>query len=162
MFMRLIKQLLKQNKQIESLKEMLFSHKYFNITETFALFDEDGDGVINAQELEEGFAKFNITFNLEDLERLVVNIGDDDEDGTIDMREFVQLVTPRSSEYKTGGKGSMGHLPLEQRKTFQQAQMETMAWLFDAMISADAEFQEKKEQLQLDAESLYDQINEYK
>jgi len=56
----------------------------------------------------------------------------------------------------------MAHLSLEQRKTFQQAQMETLAWLFDAIISADAEFAEKKEQLQLDAESLYDQINEYK
>lgn len=162
MFLRLIKQLLKQNKQIESLKEMLFSHKYFNVAETFALFDEDGDGTVNAQELEDGFAKFNITFNYEDLERLVVDIADDDDDGTIDLREFTALVTPRSVEYRTGGKGSMAHLTLEQRKTFQQAQMETLAWLFDAAISADAEFAEKKEQLQLDAESLYDQINEYK
>lgn len=126
---------------------MLFSHKYFNVVETFGLFDEDGEGTINAQKLEDGFAKFNITFNYEDLERLVVEIADDDDDGTVDLREFTALVTPRSVEFKTAGKGSMGHLTLEQRKTFQQAQMETLAWLFDAVISAEAEFAEKKEQL---------------
>jgi len=141
---------------------MLFSHKYFNVVETFAIFDTDGDGVLNAEKIEEGFAKFNITCNSRDLELLVVNIDDEDDDGTIDLREFVSLITPRSSEFKNGGKGSMAHLPLEQRKTFQQAQMETLAWLFDAMISAEMEFLEKKEELQLDAESLYDQINEYK
>lgn len=88
MFLRLIKLLLKQNKNIESLRELLFSHKHFNLADTFKLFDTDGEGAIGASHFEEGFAKYNIHFNTEDLERLVVDIVDDDDDGTVDLREF--------------------------------------------------------------------------
>jgi len=68
---------------------MLFSHKYFSVAETFAIFDTDGDGVLNAEDIEEGFARFNITLDPKDAELLVASIGDDDDDGTIDLREFV-------------------------------------------------------------------------
>lgn len=40
--------------------------------------------------------------------------------------------------------------------------METLAWLFDAIISADVELHEKREQLQLNGEHLFDSIDSYK
>ena len=51
---------------------------------------------------------------------------------------------------------------MEQKKVFEQAQMETLAWLFDAIIAADAEMEEKREQLQLDGDHLFDSIDHYK
>lgn len=48
MFLRLIKQLIKQNKHVESLREMLFSHKHFNLQDTFRHFDADASGVLDA------------------------------------------------------------------------------------------------------------------
>lgn len=116
MFLRLIKLILKQNKQIESIRELLFSHKYFNLVETFRLFDSDEEGAISAKNFEEGFAKFNIQFVLEDLERLVIHVVDDENNGTVDLREFTQAVTPLSAEFKHSGKASSSHLSLEQRK----------------------------------------------
>lgn len=80
MFLRLIKLLLKQNKHIESFRELLFSHKHFNLADTFKLFDDDCTGVLDAQKFADGFAQFNIGFDLDDLERLTVDIVDDDDD----------------------------------------------------------------------------------
>lgn len=67
MFLRMIKLLLKQNKQVEVLRELLFSHRYFNIQETFELFDEEGLGNVDAEQIMKGFEGFNITFNDADL-----------------------------------------------------------------------------------------------
>lgn len=163
MFLRLIKLIIKQNKHIESIRELLFSHKYFNLAETFALFDINGNGKISPDELEEVFdKKFDIKFTEGDLERLVIDIVDGDNDGTIDLREFTEALTPHSPEFKHGGRGSVHHLSLEQRHVTQQASMETLAWLFDAIIFSDNELHEKREQLQLDGGHLFDSIDVYK
>lgn len=61
----------------------------------------------------DGFAPFNIKWDLEDLEKLVVDIVDDDDDGTVDLREFTEAITPKSVDFIHGGKGSMAHLKIE-------------------------------------------------
>ena len=119
MFLRLIKLLVKQNKHIENLREMLFSHKHFNLVDTFKLFDSDNSGTLDAHKLQEGFEQFNIHPNLDDLNRLVVDIVDDDDDGTVDLREFSEAVTPRAADFKHAGKGSMTYLSAEQKKVSQ-------------------------------------------
>lgn len=48
MFLRLIKQLIKQNKHVESVRELLFSHKHFNLQDTFRHFDADASRVLDA------------------------------------------------------------------------------------------------------------------
>lgn len=80
MFLRLVKCLIKQNKDIESFREMLFSHKHFNLSDAFRHFDTDCTGVLDAQKIHDGFAQFNIGYDVKDLERLVVDIVDDDDD----------------------------------------------------------------------------------
>jgi len=85
-----------------------------------------------------------------------------DDDGTVDLEEFKLAITPKSSEFKGAGQASSASLSVEQRRVFEQAQMETLAALFDAIISSDAEIEEKREQLQLDGESLFDVIDTYK
>jgi hypothetical protein len=51
MFLRLFKHLVQQNKHTELHREMLFSHKHFNVVDTFRMFDGDKDGTIDAQEI---------------------------------------------------------------------------------------------------------------
>jgi len=136
----------KQNKHVENLREMLFSHKHFNLVDMFRFFDSDNSGTIDAEKIQEGFSKFGFVPKI-DLERLVVEIVDDDDDGTVDLREFSEALTPRAAEFKQSGKGSMTYLTPEQRYVNNQAILETMAELFDAMTSADAEFEQLKESL---------------
>lgn len=163
MFLRLVKQLLKQNKQVETLRELLFSHKFFNLQDTFKHFDADASGVLDAEKIADGFAPFNINYlDLESLETLVVEIVDDDNDGTVDLREFTEAVTPKSGDYAHGGKGNMAHLNVEQKKVMQQAHMESLAELFSAICDANSEFIKNREKLQLDGESIFDQIDSYK
>lgn len=87
---------------------------------------------------------------------------DDDDDGTIDLREWTEALTPKSGDFRSAGKGSMAHLTVEQRKIFQQAHMESLAELFNAMIAAHKEFDAKKEQLQVNGENIFAQIDNYR
>lgn len=110
--------LLKQNTQIESLRELLFSHKYFNLVESFHLFDTNGNGTLSAEEFEDGFAKYNITFASDNLHRFI-NVLDEDDDGKIELREYTTMLTPASSDFKYAGKGSAAHLSVEQKQVFE-------------------------------------------
>lgn len=60
MFLRLIKLILKNNRQIEIAKEVLFSHKTFDVDECYRLFDDQNAGSITAEKFEEVFAAHNI------------------------------------------------------------------------------------------------------
>ena len=60
MFLRLIKLILKNQRQIEIAKEVLFSHSTFDAQECFRLFDDKNEGVITAEKFEEVFAAHNI------------------------------------------------------------------------------------------------------
>lgn len=51
MFLRLVKQMLQSQRQIETLRETLFSHKAFSVSEAFRVFDLDNSGVITETEL---------------------------------------------------------------------------------------------------------------
>jgi Ca2+-binding EF-hand superfamily protein len=85
MFLRLVKSIISQERQIEALRECLFSDKGFNLTEAFRFFDVDGDGLIDETELAQGFAKHNIEIG--ELSRLV-SLFDENKDGKLGYREF--------------------------------------------------------------------------
>jgi Ca2+-binding EF-hand superfamily protein len=162
MFLRLVKTVLNQNKKIETLRETLFSHKHFNVREAFHMLDSDNKGVLDAQKIHDGFAKFNIELNLDDLERLVVDIVDDDDDLTVDLREFTEAITPSASDFTHAGHGAMHHLSVEQRKVFQQAHMESLAELLNEIVAAHVELDGKREQLQINTEAVFDQVDTYR
>lgn len=112
--------LLKQNTHIESLRELLFSHKFFNLVDSFHLFDTDGEGKLSASHFEEGFAKYNITFAADNLQRFI-DVLDEENDGLVDLREYTTMLTPASPDFKYAGKGSAVHLSVEQKQVFEQA-----------------------------------------
>merc|ERR1711990_536733 len=53
-------------------------------------------------------------------------------------------------------------MSIEQKKVFQQAWMESLAALFGLIISSAQEIEEKRTQLQLDGERLFDSLDTYR
>ncbi len=62
MFLRLVKNILYQHRQVETLRETLFSHKAFNVSEAFKLFDENQSGSITDEEVVKVFQSNNIDY----------------------------------------------------------------------------------------------------
>lgn len=105
MFLRLVKSIISQERQVEALRECLFSHKGFNLTEAFRFFDVDGDGKIDETELAQGFAKHNIEIG--ELSRLV-SLYDENKDGQLGYREFQTMLTPKRLPYRNYSGSSFG------------------------------------------------------
>lgn len=164
MLLRLIKLMLKVDREIEGFRDVLFSHKTFNCVDCFRVFDKEDTGKISVEALEEGFAKWNIEIlNLENLSNLI-RLADSNEDGEISYSEFSRAVTPRNHECREQNNSiyETQRMSVEQRNVNQQAWMESLAGLFGAMISGEASLEEKREKLQLDAERLFDSMDVYK
>ena len=85
MFLRFVKQLIRSNRQLEDAKSALFCHKTFSLEESFRLFDVNQNGRITTQELMQVMEEHNMV--LADQQRLV-EIMDDDDDGSVDYREW--------------------------------------------------------------------------
>lgn len=159
MFLRLLKLILKNQRQIEIAKEVLFSHKTFDVETCFRLFDDKNEGEINAEKFEEVFQAHNIeVLNLGSI----VPIADQDDDNTIDYKELSDAILPRHPEYRNHRADPGYGMSVEQKKVFQQAWMESLAALFGLIISSAQEIEEKRTQLQLDGERLFDCMDNYK
>ncbi len=91
MFLRFVKLLLRSSKALEEARNELFNHGSFTLEDSFALFDINGNGKISAREFAQVFNEHRIEEM--DYDRLV-EIIDDDFDGTVDMREWVAALKP--------------------------------------------------------------------
>mmetsp|Transcript_19561 Transcript_19561/g.26430 ORF Transcript_19561/g.26430 Transcript_19561/m.26430 type:complete len:236 (-) Transcript_19561:438-1145(-) len=156
MFLRFVKHLIRSNRLIEDARSALFCHKTFSLEDSFRLFDVNKNGLITTQELTQVFREHNI--ELTDQQRLV-ELLDDDEDGSIDYREWVQALKPRC-QYRMSDPASP-YLSVEQKNLFQRAWLEQLAALFSALIQVDAETNDKRNQLQLDGERLFNDMDKY-
>jgi Ca2+-binding EF-hand superfamily protein len=116
MFVRYLKQVMTVERQNESLREMLFSHKTFNVQEAFALLDADCSGDIDAAEMVSSFVKAECPMDLGLAEKIVALL-DSDEKNTIDMKEFGKAVTPLKSEYRHPA--CVGTLTFEQQYLYK-------------------------------------------
>jgi len=159
MFLRLIKLILKNQRQIEIAKEVLFSHSTFDVSECFRLFDDQNEGSITAEKFDEVFAAHNIeVLQLGSIVPLIDQTGDD----KVIIRELVDAIEPKHPAYR-GKRADPGYgMSIEQKKVFQQAWMESLAALFGLVISSAQEIEEKRIQLQLDGERLFDSMDAYR
>ena len=96
------------------------------------------------------------SIELTDVERLV-ELVDTDDDGTIDFREWEAAVHPMRP--CRGAGPASPNLSIEQRNLFQRAWLEQLASVFSLMLQADAEGNDKRNQLQLDGERLYSDMD---
>jgi len=78
------------------------------------------------------------------------------------MRELADAIEPKHPAYR-GKRADPGYgMSIEQQKVFQQAWMESLAALFGLIISSAQEIEEKRTQLQLDGERLFDSMDAYR
>lgn len=68
---------------------------------------------------------------MSDCARLV-EVMDDDDDGTIDLREWMQAIKPRRP--CRGADPASPYLSVEQKKLFQRAWLEQLASLFGLLM----------------------------
>lgn len=80
MFLRLVKNILYQQRQVETLRQTLFSHKAFNVREAFEAIDQDKDGAITEAEIQAIFDSNSI--DTRDPHRIISLFGCD-QDKTI-------------------------------------------------------------------------------
>jgi len=95
MFLRLVKLIVNQSRVTENAKEVLNSHRTFSCEKGFALLDKNREGKFAMDEILHVFAFHGIEVDSGALEGIVELI-DDDEDGTIDFREWQAAVSPSS------------------------------------------------------------------
>lgn len=88
-----------------------------------------------------------------------MEIIDDDDDGTIDLREWMGALKPRRP--CRGADPASPYLSVEQKKLFQRAWLEQLAAVFGIMVQADVEVNEKRNQLQLDGERLFTDMDRH-
>ena len=116
MFLRLIKLILKNQRQIEIAKEVLFSHKTFDIQECYRLFDDQNEGFITAEKFEEVFNSHNIeVMNLGSIVPLI----DLDDENAVDINKLSDAILPRHPEYRNHRADPGYGMSVEQRKVFQ-------------------------------------------
>ena len=156
MFLRFVKLLIRSNRQLEDAKQALVSHKTFSYEDAFRLFDVNGNGVLTAVELQQVFDEHQIV--LGDQARLIELI-DTDDDGSIDLQEWTKALKPQRP--CRGAEPASPYLSVEQKNLFQRAWLEQLAALFGTMLQQDAEVNEKRNTLHLDAARLFDDMDRH-
>lgn len=150
MFLRLIKNIFYQQRQVESLREVLFSHKSFNVSEAFNLLDADKSGSIKEEEILKVFGVNNI--DTRDPNRIIELFGCE-EDKTITYHEFQLMVTPKRQPYKSMIGGGFGSV--EERKLQQLSWLESLNDLFLGILRAEDDLAYYREKYQIDGERIF-------
>lgn len=60
MFLRLLKTEMQSYKNLEALKQSLFSHFGFTVEEMFKMIDQDGDGRVTTEELGSLMSRYSL------------------------------------------------------------------------------------------------------
>ena len=150
----MVKLLIRTNRQLEDARVALACHKSFSLADSFALFDVNQNGRIAVNELYQVFSQHNI--ELTDVPRLI-EIVDTDQDGTIELDEWIAALSPKRPCRPT--EKASPYLTVEQKNLFQRAWLEQLALIFGLLIQTDIEVNEKRSQLMLDGERLFEDMD---
>ena len=156
MFLRLIKLLIRTNRNLEDARVALSCHKTFTLEDSFALFDINKNGRIAFNELTMVFEENGI--QVQDIPRLI-EIVDTDQDGTIELDEWQAALAPKSLYRRTDP--NEPYLSVEEKNLFQRAWLEQLAHVFSLLIQTDIEVNEKRSQLMLNGERLFDEMDSH-
>ena len=154
MFLRLIKNILYQQRQVETLRQTLFSHRAFNVREAFEVIDKNKSGSITEEEIASIFESNSI--DTREPNRIIALFGCD-KDKTMNFIEFSEMVTPKSLPFKNmvgGGYGSV-----EERRLQQLSWLESLNDLFLGILRAEDDLEYYKEKYQLDGERIFQDID---
>lgn len=84
------KNLIKLNDKVAS----LFGHKDFYPAELFKHIDANNNKVLSSEEINNFLNSHGIKLPREDVDRATNNLFDTDNDGTVDLQEFLAIFTP--------------------------------------------------------------------
>lgn len=157
MLLRLIKTIISANRRLEDVKVSLFSHKLFNLRDSFAMFDLNSSGRVSVNELANVFGDHNIS--IDGLDRLV-EIVDLDDDGTIELDEWEIALKPAVGQPQSNVSASSPYLSLEQKNLFTRAWVEQLAQVFTVILDTDAELSQKRQELRLDGARLFEEMDQ--
>lgn len=76
------------------------------IAEIFNLFDDDGDGGIDEQELKKGMLALGVTLSQDEVKTMLVD-ADSDGDGFIQLAEFEEVVRTQVKMWENAKKSMM-------------------------------------------------------
>lgn len=86
------------DRRIETVKDVIAKHQFFNVTDLFYELDEDKDGLITADEFAKGCLSGVNVVGQGDLERFLQLAGAN-EDGQINCRDFSAAIAPQRSGF---------------------------------------------------------------
>ena len=153
LFLRLVKDVLKHERSVEYVKQVLFSHKGFSVHDAFRFLDVQQRGEISATDLEEVFAKHNLVLNNASL---VVDACDVDDDATIDYKELENAISPAGA-HNLRGRQNFG----SNFGSFEQQEVQRMAWIeslhevLEALQDRRITNSRLREKAQVDAEAIF-------
>jgi calmodulin len=75
----------------------LSEEKIAEYTDAFKLFDADGNGHIDAKELQEVLQKIGIEATLEQAQEMIAEV-DKDKNGTIELPEFIEMMEKHDAQ----------------------------------------------------------------
>lgn len=159
MFLRLIKTVLNVERRNESLREMLWSHKSFSIESAFEHLDRDSSNSISAEEFDVAFKEAELPVK-QNLGGDIVNIMQENDANSIDMREFAQAVTPLDPAYRR--RQYQGSL------TFDEKYMQTTSWVtafYDLAVCMEQgkdDVNNQRGDLKINGESIFEQMDSYR
>jgi len=156
LFLRLLKSILKDQRHIESLKQLLFSHRGFSIDEAFGQLDSNEDGLISGKEIQDVLTKYE--FDVSDMQALIERLNKDHE-VEISYSKFKEVITPLTKYPKNAG-GYEG--TFDQRETQKMAWLESLLEVLTAALSAQANHDALCEKFMLKGEDIFDDMDHYK
>lgn len=156
LFLRLLKAILKDQRHIESLKQLLFSHRGFSINEAFSQLDTNEDGLISGKEIQDVLTKYD--FDVSNMDALIQRLNKDHE-VEISYSKFQEVVTPMTKYPRNAG-GYEG--TFEQKETQKMAWLESLLDVLTAALSGQANHDALCEKFMLKGEDIFNDMDHYK
>ena len=153
MLLRMVKLIIKQNRQLENARVALFSHQTFSLQDSFNLFDINQNGRISADEITQVFKDHSIP--LSNVPRLI-EIFDTNDDRTIAFGEWFATLKPRRAVQSVE---PISNLTMEQKTLFEKAWLDQLGEFFSTLLQADQDLNAKRNQLQLNGERLFSDMD---
>jgi len=156
MFLRLVKVVVKVEKDLENQRQILANHKSFSAAECFQVFDEKKEDAITPERMVEVFRTYNI--NLQNVDTLF-DIFDTNKDGLLDLKEFSRQVSPKTQE----NRGYYGahefyctqQATVEERSVWLQSWLETLASLFESITNGHLTIESKRDALNINGPRIF-------